>query len=238
MNQKGFIKIPLLVIVIVSVAIVSVGTGVFLYGQNKVTSPAASILGAFEETGDAVIEEMPQELEVAGLEAEIARLEAEKAKSEAERLIAEQEIKRVMEEKQRQEAQRIAIEQHRQEEEQQQEAQGIAAEKQKQEDQNWIELEKSQAEEAAKIANIKAVDEDLSRIIAAVKPNIDSFYSEKNDTSGFIVTIRNTMNQYPASFLIQQSGQQLINESNNLLFILGKLIDIGNSIIREANSQV
>lgn len=231
MNQKGFIQIPLLIGIIVSIILASgVTTGVVLHKQGKLAPLLASVSKVFENTEDieteikfeepylkgeqSLLEEtnqgedsqIEQELEQAQLEAEKAKQEAERAKAEMERLKNEQE------------------------------AQKLTEEQQKQEDQKRREIKERQAEETEKIVNIKAVDEDLSRIIAAAKPKIDSFSNEKNDTSDFIVTIRNTMNKYPASSLIQQSGQQLINESNNLSFILGKLIDIGNSIIREVNS--
>lgn len=142
--------------------------------------------------------------------------EAERAKQEAERA----ETERL---KNEQEIQRIATEQQRQAEE-------------RRETQRLV--EQKQDEEAKRIANIKKVDEYLSQIVAAVKLKLGSFSSEKNDTNNFIVTIRNTMNKYPTFSLMQQSGQQLISESNNLSFILGKLIDIGNSIIGKANSLV
>ncbi|XOB46406.1 MAG: hypothetical protein ACKKMV_03070 [Candidatus Nealsonbacteria bacterium] len=145
--QKGFIQIPLLIAIIVSVVAVSaVTTGVVLYKQGKLTPLIASVSQVFQETKElepeikseepkteqeqSLLEETnqeensqtAQELEQAKLEAEKAKQEAERAKAETERLKAEQEAQRIAEEQQRQEELR-----------EQQEAQRITEEKARQE---------------------------------------------------------------------------------------------------------
>lgn len=140
MNQKGFIQIPLLIAIIVSIVVIStVTTGVVLYKQGKLTPLIASVSQVFKGTEDAKPEikpEEPQPKEEQSLseqisqeensqteqELEQARLEVEKAKAEAERLKAEQEAQKLAEERQRQEELR-----------EQQEAQKLAEEKARQE---------------------------------------------------------------------------------------------------------
>lgn len=46
------------------------------------------------------------------------------------------------------------------------------------------------------------------------------------------------MNKYSAYSSIKQCGQQLISETNNLFFILEKLIDIENNRIEELSSLI
>lgn len=99
MKQKGFIAIPLLVVIIVSIVVVSTATtGMVLYKQGKLTPLIISVSQIFK--GAKNIEEVSQqeqELEQARLGTEEERQEIEKANAEVERLRAEQE-----------EAQRIA----------------------------------------------------------------------------------------------------------------------------------
>ena len=89
-TQKGFIQIPLLIAIIVSVIAVSIATtGVVLYKQGRLTSFVDNISLLFEKTED--VEEISQQEQ----ELERARLEAEK--DEDERLKAEQEAQRIAE---------------------------------------------------------------------------------------------------------------------------------------------
>ena len=53
--QKGFIQIPLLIIVVVSVVIASAGTGVILHKQGKLVSFTANISQIFNKTKDITI---------------------------------------------------------------------------------------------------------------------------------------------------------------------------------------
>jgi len=109
-KQKGFIQIPLLIVIIVSIVAVSVvATGIVLHKQGKLAPLIASVSQIFEGTEETpAIEEIkskePQteqepevisqeELEQAKLEAERAKKEVEEAKAEAERLRKEAEEK-------------------------------------------------------------------------------------------------------------------------------------------------
>jgi len=93
-NQNGFIQIPLLIIIIVSIVAVStVTTGVVLYKQGKLSSMLASVSGLFEKPDEENfelnnIQEAKQEAEskedlslkgdqISQSEQEIKRLEAE-----------------------------------------------------------------------------------------------------------------------------------------------------------------
>lgn len=246
-TQKGFIQIPLSIGIIISVVAVSiVTTGVVLYRQGKLTPFIANVSQVFQETKElepeikseepkieqeqSLLEETnqeensqtAQELEQAKLEAEKAKQEAERAKAETERLKAEQEANRT-----KAEAEKLKAEQ---------EAQRIAEEEQMQEEQKRKELEKKQAEEKERIANIKIVDEGLYQLISEIQERADIFSQAKNEADSFISTVRNTMNKYPDSSLMQQSGQQLINELDDFSFIAGKLVSIENSRIRTLSS--
>ena len=118
MNQKGFIQIPLLIVIITSVLMVSVSTGVVLYRQGKLTPLIANVSQVFQETKELELEiksqesktdqeqslleetnqeensQSTQELEQVKLEIEKVKQEAERAKAEMERLKAEQEAEK------------------------------------------------------------------------------------------------------------------------------------------------
>lgn len=237
-TQKGFIQIPLLMAVIISIIAVSTAiTGIVLQKQGKLTPLIANISQIFQKDKEVKPEieseepkteqkesllgeisqensqtEIEQKLEQTKLEVEKAKQEAEKAKLEVGRLKAEQEAQKLSEERQRQE-----------ELQKQQEVQKVAKE------QKQKELEKKQAGEKEKITNIELVDEKLSQLISIIRERIDKFTWSKNDTDSYIPTVRNKMNEYLDSLLVQQSGQQLINELDNFSFIAKKLIDIDNS---------
>ena len=106
-SQKGFIQIPLLVIVIVSIIVASVGTGVVLQKQEKLAPFIANISEMFKGTeGTTIIqekavkseepqveqepepkeEEIVQEAKKAETQAEEAQIRAEQAELEAENL--------------------------------------------------------------------------------------------------------------------------------------------------------
>ncbi len=89
-EQRGFIQVPLLIVIIVSIVAVStVITGVVLYKQGKLTPFIDNISQLFKETEE--VKKNSQEEQ----KLERARLEAERA--EAERLKAEQEAQRIAE---------------------------------------------------------------------------------------------------------------------------------------------
>jgi len=86
-------------------------------------------------------------------------------------------------------------------------------------------------QEAQRLAIIIGVDKELSKTISEIKQRADTFSQVKNDANDFISTVRNKMNKYQSSLSMQQSGQRLIDELNNLAFISGKLLDIENARI-------
>lgn len=61
-NQKGFIQIPLLVIIIASIFVTSAGTGVVLYKQGKLAPLITSILEVFKRSGAPIIVKTETEL--------------------------------------------------------------------------------------------------------------------------------------------------------------------------------
>jgi len=90
-KQKGFIQIPLLIVIIISVIVATATTGVVLNKQGKLTSFIASISqilkrGEVEETQttdiEAEIEKVKQESD--GVKSEVEQIEAETDKLEVE----------------------------------------------------------------------------------------------------------------------------------------------------------
>jgi len=84
-NQKGFIQIPLLIIIIVSIVAVSaVTTGVILYKQGKLTSITTDISQMFKEAEETITtekkgaksEEGQEEINQLGLESKFQETEA------------------------------------------------------------------------------------------------------------------------------------------------------------------
>ncbi len=100
-EQKGFIQIPLLLIIIASVIATSAGAGIILHKQGKLTPLVAAISEVFKGTGETAITEeiKPEEPqieqpeinqeEVTQQELEQTRLDAEKTKTEAEKFKTE-----------------------------------------------------------------------------------------------------------------------------------------------------
>jgi len=88
--------------------------------------------------------------------------------------------------------------------------------------------EKNQAKETEIITNIKKTDYDqeLSQMIAETRQRIDVFNWAVKEATNFIPTVKATMNKYLDDSLMQQSGQELINENDNLASIAKKLVEI------------
>jgi len=76
----------------------------------------------------------------------------------------------------------------------------------------------------------------LQEIISLCKKFVETNTKEMGDNKTFIAKIKNEMTEYLGYPLVQQSGQQLINEINNSIFISGEMINICNEQIGEANS--
>lgn len=132
LQQKGFIQLIPLLIILASMIVTSAGTGVILHQQGKLTPLVASISEALfvskdtttEKTGKIVAseeiqsaeeEELNQGQEEAKLQAEKVEAEAKRLKSEiedAQRLLKGQREKEAL--RKQQETQRLAEEQRRQ----------------------------------------------------------------------------------------------------------------------------
>jgi len=148
-NQRGFI--PLLVIVVTSIVVVSVGAGVILHKQGKLAPLVANISEVFKTSEDITSEELQiekepemsqreteQEEKLKEVELEIKESEQEVEETEKLRLLAETEKAKAEAEKARLEAERARAEAERLKEET--EAKRLA------------ELEKQKEEEARKAA--------------------------------------------------------------------------------------
>lgn len=211
-NQRGFVFIPLLMIALALAVVASVSTGVVLHKQGKLTSLKANTLGVFEKIKEVATTEE--------IESDEPKTEQSETGQEAKAIKEETEETGILAktEKAKEEAKKA----------------GKEAEQTKIKANNL----KEKVEEKDRIANIKAVDKELSQIISETKKNVDIFSRAKNEAISFIPTVRNTMNKYPDSLLVQQSGQQLIDENNNLSFIAGKLFNIENERIKILSSSL
>ncbi len=88
-TQKGFIQIPLLIGIIVSIVVASAGTVVVLHKQGKLTSLTANISEVFKKTEESAIIDFGRETEVQKLQIEEERettQESKKASGEIEKL--------------------------------------------------------------------------------------------------------------------------------------------------------
>ncbi|GAI23719.1 unnamed protein product, partial [marine sediment metagenome] len=108
MNRKGFIQIPLLVVIIVAtVSVASIGAGVVLYRQQKTPSFTANVSEIIYQTvyeRKFEVKQLEQEVELSKIKEERAqkqaqeevakRTEAETAKKEAEQIAQQEAIKR------------------------------------------------------------------------------------------------------------------------------------------------
>lgn len=175
---KGFIQIPLLIaILIASISVASVGTGLVLYKQQKTPLFTANVSKIFYQAlyeKEFEMENLKQEAELSRIKKEraekhtqeeiVKRTEAEAAKEEAEQIAQEETIKRTQEEAARKKA----------EEKKQQEeiARKAAEEKAKQEEATrkiaegkaqQEAIKRSQSEEKAQQETIKRSQEEMAR---------------------------------------------------------------------------
>ena len=81
--------------------------------------------------------------------------------------------------------------------------------------------------------NIESVDSKLQEVISANKGLIESNTEKIRKNDEFIVKIKNEMSEYFGYSLVQQSGQQLINEIKNESYILKELVNICNKLTNE-----
>lgn len=81
-------------------------------------------------------------------------------------------------------------------------------------------------------------DQELSQMIAKAKERIGIFNEAVNETEKFIPIVRSTMNKYAGDSLVQSSGQELINENNNLASISRKLVSIETQRVNKLSSYL
>lgn len=67
-------------------------------------------------------------------------------------------------------------------------------------------------------------DQELSQLIAETRQRISTFDGAIRETEEFVPIVRTTMNKYSNEFIMQQSGQELLNENSNLASISRKLV--------------
>ncbi len=240
-TQKGFIQIPLLVIIIASIAIASAGTGVVLHKQGKLAPLVANISEVFKGTEEPTAikpeeakpeesleqpqtEQEPeesqteQELEKTRLEAEKAKQETEKIKLENERLKAEQEAQRLAEEqRQREIAKQEELERQRQLEEQKKQEEL----KKQQEIQRLVEEQKRQEElqkqkESQRLAEEQARQERERQLQVEYSYYIEKLATIKNNLLNKKEITSSSINQID-SLLNQDKNKALLDYQNALL---------------------
>lgn len=74
-------------------------------------------------------------------------------------------------------------------------------------------------------------DAEINKAINSLKSSVANLTDSIKTAETFVSTARNAMIKYPTSTLIQQSGQQVVDESNDLIFILNKMLSIQNERI-------
>jgi len=81
-------------------------------------------------------------------------------------------------------------------------------------------------------------DTDLSQWIAETRQRINTFDNAIQETNSLISRIRAEMNKYPNESTIQQSGQELINENNNLASISRSLVAVETERVNKISSYL
>ncbi len=175
-DQKGFIQIPLLIaILIASVSVASVGAGVVLHKQGKLTPLIANVSEVFKNVKNTREEIKKIETDITSditstietEERKELKLQEEIKKQEKlrQQLKEEAEVKAQQELQQQLESQKLAEKQRRQEElRRQEEAQKLADEKAKKEaeERRWQEeIEKDEAELKKIEAELKKLEEQI-----------------------------------------------------------------------------
>ncbi len=69
-------------------------------------------------------------------------------------------------------------------------------------------------------------DQELSQLIVKTRQRISTFEGAIRETEEFASLVRTTMNKYSNELIMQQSGQELLNENSNLASISKKLVMI------------
>ena len=246
-TQKGFIQIPLLVIIIAFVVVATgVGTGVVLQKQGKLSPLIANISEVFKGIEEATtleeeeikpeeprkeqelgigqeeISQQEQELEKASLEAEKARQEAEKARLEAEAAKAKAEA-----EKATQEA-RIKAEQELQ---RQLEAQRLAEEQRQKEiaRQQELELQRQLEEQRQKELELQQAINQLKNLCVQ---KLDEYNSQLSSLNEQILAKENEINS------IIEEYDKKIEDNRNKPILWSLIIGREANLIRERNEKL
>ncbi len=84
--------------------------------------------------------------------------------------------------------------------------------------------------------NRQEANDYINNQIVSINSIISKFLIIKDNNQDFIQDTKNELSEYSYSNLVQNSGQQLINEVENQNFIINKVFDICNQIVIEFNS--
>lgn len=257
-NQKGFIQIPLLIIIIASITVASAGTGVVLYKQGKLTPFIANISQVFRRTGKPATiapkevkpeaslgqpqieqesEESQTEQELTEQELEEARLEAETAKAEAERLKkkAEQLKEEAEEVKRKAEAEKTAREEARirteQESRRQLEAQRLAEEQRQREIARQQEIERQRQLEEQRERELE-LQQAVNQIKSLFTQKLNEYNSQLNLLNGQILAKENEIN------LIIEEYDKKIQDNRNRPVPMSVMIGMEAKLIQERNEKL
>ena len=81
-------------------------------------------------------------------------------------------------------------------------------------------------------------DQELSQLIVETRQRISTFEGAIRETEEFAPLVRTTMNKYPNEFIMQQSGQELLNENSNLASISRKLVMVETERTNKLSSHL
>jgi len=84
--------------------------------------------------------------------------------------------------------------------------------------------------------NTESTDEKLQKIISINKECVKTNAERIKGNEALVVEINNEMNKYSEYFLVQQSGQKLINEMENDSYISNKISNICNELVDESTA--
>ena len=84
----------------------------------------------------------------------------------------------------------------------------------------------------------KNYDKELSQLVADRRQSISVFQGAIKETEDFAPVVKTTMNKYLNEFIMQQSGQELLNENENLASISRKLVSIETNRANKISSYI
>lgn len=95
------------------------------------------------------------------------------------------------------------------------------------------ELEKKLPEETEKVTNIERVDQGLIELIIESEQWVDEFSHTEKEVNDFTYGMQEMMAAFPNVPLLQEFGQMLIGELDNMSFISEKLLSIEHTRIEK-----